>query len=152
VKRIAPWSLGLLALAACSDNSPVSPGTDTAADLGGVSAERQNGFVNVTNDDDDGKGSFRWAIGEANADPGIEAIRFRGETGTISLSSTVTYTGSQPLTIEGRDAVLDGGSAGGPAFVTTGGGNLTISELTVRNAPAEASPSRCRRRRRARSG
>ena len=26
VKRIAPWSLGLLALAACSDNSPGPPG------------------------------------------------------------------------------------------------------------------------------
>lgn len=137
MKRIAPWSLGLLALAACSDNSPVSPGTDTAADVSSVSTERQNGFVNVTNDDDDGKGSFRWAIGEANANPSIQAIEFTGQTGTVHLSSTVTYTGTQPLTINGKQAVIDGAGAGGPAFAATGGANLTIADLTIQNAPAE---------------
>ena len=91
MKRIAPWSLGLLALAACSDNSPVTPEGEMSSDAASEAfATRQNGFVNVTNDDDGGKGSFRWAIGEANANPSIRAIEFRGQTGTIHLSSTVT--------------------------------------------------------------
>lgn len=137
MKRIALLSLVALALAACSDNSPVAPGTELSADANAPLASRQNGFVNVTKDDDDGKGSFRWAIGEANADPSIQRIEFRGKTGTIRLSSTVTYTGTQPLAIEGKGAVIDGAGAGGPAFAVTGGASLTIADLTVQNAPAE---------------
>ena len=136
MKRIAPLSLVLLALAACSDNSSTAPNTE-AADLNDLAATRQNGFVNVTNDADDGKGSFRWAIGEANANPGIEAIRFRGRTGTIHLSSPVTYTGAQDLSLEGNDAIIDGANAGGPSFIANGGGDLKVSELTFSNSPAE---------------
>ena len=138
MKRIAPWSLVLLALGACSDNSPVGTEGDLSTDAASEAlATRQNGFVNVTNDDDDGKGSFRWAIGEANADPSIQAIEFRGQSGTVHLSSTVTYTGTQALTISGKDAVIDGAGAGGPAFAATGGADLSIADLTIQNAPAE---------------
>ena len=135
MKHIALLSLAALALAACSDTAPTAPAEDVAGNA--LAASRQNGFVNVTNDDDDGKGSFRWAVGEANANPGIRAIRFRGRTGTIHLASTVTYTGAQALTIEGKRAVIDGAGAGGVAFLATGGASLTIEDLTVQNAPAE---------------
>jgi hypothetical protein len=136
VKRIAPWSLGLLALAACSDNSPVAPGADATADAGALAASRQNGFVNVTNHDDDGKGSFRWAVAEASANPDIRRIEFRGNRQPVLLQSSVTYTGAQALTIEGNDAIIDGAGAGGPAFIANGGGDLKVSELTFRNSPA----------------
>jgi hypothetical protein len=137
VKRIAPWSLGLLALAACSDNSPVAPGADVATDESALAASRQNGFVNVTNNDDDGKGSFRWAVAEANENPGIRRIEFRGKRRPIQLLTSVTYTGAQDLTLEGNNAIIDGASASGPAFIVTGGGDLKVSELTFRNSPAE---------------
>jgi hypothetical protein len=51
----------------------------------------------------------------------------------------VRYTGSQGLTIDGNGATLDGSGIAlmAPAFLATGGGNLAISHLTVRKAPAE---------------
>jgi hypothetical protein len=136
VQRNTLLSLTALVLAACADNAPGGPTTE-AAEANAAVATRQNGFVDVVNDDDDGKGSFRWAIDQANADPSIERIEFRGQAGTVNLTSTVTYAGTQPLTIEGKDAVLDGANAGGPAFAATGGANLTLSHLTVQSAPAE---------------
>jgi hypothetical protein len=94
-------------------------------------------IVIVTKDSDTGKGSFRDAIAQANADPRIVRIEFKPNARTINLASTVVFTGSQPLTIIGKDATLDAAGAGGAAFIANGGGNLTVQELTVVNAPAE---------------
>ena len=91
----------------------------------------------VSNSNDSGPGSFRAAIDLANADPDVAHVQFTGSARVIALQQTVNFTGAQALTIRGNGAVLDGsGIALGAAFLATGGG-VTISRLTVRDAPAE---------------
>jgi hypothetical protein len=127
----------LLALAACSDNNnPAAPVAEPMADLE-ASRSSHGPRVQVTSDDDAGKGSFRWAVEQANADPQVREIEFKGRRRPILLQSPVTYTGSQDLALEGNDAIIDGANAGGPAFIANGGGDLKVSELTFRNSPAE---------------
>lgn len=94
-------------------------------------------LVFVSNSDDSGPGSFRDAINQANVNPAIRHVQFLGRVSIIALQQTVWFTGSQDLTIAGNGATLDGANAGGPAFLATGGGDLGVFNLTVRNAPAE---------------
>lgn len=91
----------------------------------------------VANANDSGPGSFRAAIDRANANSAVTTIQFIGRGSTIALQQTVWFNGSQDLTINGTGATLDGTNADGPAFRTTGGGDLTVVNLTVRNATAE---------------
>ena len=95
--------------------------------------------VFVLNSNDDGPGSFRRAVALANAaDSGVTRIQFLGSVSTIYLRKKVEFTGAQSLTISGASATLDGSKAtGDPAFLASGGGNLTVSGLNVRNAHAE---------------
>jgi hypothetical protein len=93
--------------------------------------------VFVSNSHDSGPGSFRDAIEKANANQAITRVQFLGRVSTIDLQQTVWFTGPQKLTIAGNGSTLDGADAGGPAFRTTGGGDLAVFDLTVRNAPAE---------------
>ena len=67
------------------------------------------------------------------------------------LKATVEYTGTQPLTIHGHGATIDGSlivvdadfepsdppTTGGVALAATGGGDLAIAGLTIRKAPSE---------------
>ena len=126
MKRIALVCLTSAALAACSD----SPTTPESADVALGQAVGQH-TVNVTNSDDDGKGSFRWAVDSANLDPEITTIEVRGNNRLpILLQSSVTFSGTQDLTILGRDIVIDGENAGGTAFLVNGGGDLAIEGIT----------------------
>ena len=95
------------------------------------------GAGRVSSSADAGPGSFRQAVLDANADPSIGAIRFEGGLEPIRLVTPVTYSGGQDLVIRAGGAVLDGRrlGAGESAFVADGGGNLTISELSVSRAP-----------------
>ena len=67
-----------------------------------------NHTVHVINSNPGGPGSFAQAILDANDDPTITRIQFTGKVRTVTLSSTVVYTGPQPLTIEGNNAIIDG--------------------------------------------
>ena len=97
-----------------------------------------SGAVLVSNNNDAGPGSFRDAIDQANANAGVTHVQFTGRVSVIALQQSVLFTGAQALTIEGNGAVLDGsGIALGAAFLATGGGDLAVSRLGVRNAPAE---------------
>ncbi len=94
--------------------------------------------VFVLNSNDDGPGSFRRAVALANADSGVTRIQFLGSVSTIYLRKKVEFTGAQALTISGANSTLDGSKAtGDPAFLASGGGNLAVSGLDVRNAHAE---------------
>jgi hypothetical protein len=138
VKRALALAVSAFALAACSDSSPVAPDASPALDAqlsrSGGSSSRT---AYVTNSNNDGAGSFRAAVELANNNPAIGEIEFTSRVRTINLSSTVTFSGPQDLEIEGDDAVIDASGAGGTAFLVTGGGDLSVEELTVRNAPAE---------------
>jgi hypothetical protein len=132
VKRLATIALaGAVTLAACTEQSqdPVAPeaGLHAAPD----------GVATVSVSADAGPGSFRAAVEAANADPEVRAIRFRRGLRPIALVQPVRFTGAQPLSVDGAGAVLDGSglAAGEPAFTANGGGDLTLSALTVRKAP-----------------
>ena len=94
--------------------------------------------VLVTSAADAGPGSFRAAIARANADPAVTRVVFSGRARTVALAATVEFTGTQDLVLDGNGATLDGaGISAGPAFRASGGGDLTVTGLTVRQAPAE---------------
>ena len=94
--------------------------------------------VYVVNSKDNGPGSFRSAILLANGDPTIGRVLFLGNVSPIFLTQKVEFAGAQELTIMGNGATLDASLAGGdPAFVSSGGGNLAVSNLKVRNSLAE---------------
>jgi hypothetical protein len=96
-----------------------------------------SGKIFVANSNDAGPGSFREAINQANSDPAITRVLFLGSVPTVALLQTVTFTGPQDLAIDGNQATLDGAATGGTAFRVTGGGDLEVSNLTVRNAPGD---------------
>jgi hypothetical protein len=103
-----------------------------------ITTQASSGAALVSNDNDTGPGSFRDAIAQANADDGVTHVQFTGSVSAIALRQTVIYTGAQPLTIDGNSATLDGSDlAGGAAFLATGGGDIVVSRLTVRDAPGE---------------
>ncbi len=84
--------------AACSDNSLVAPPARTVTPSSDPSLSLfSSGVVTVTNANDQGSGSFRQAVLEANANAVIRRIEFRSRIGTIKLASGVTYTGAQAL-------------------------------------------------------
>ena len=102
-----------------------------------VASAAPGGQVFVTNSSDSGAGSFRDAIQQANGDPSITTIQFTGGVSVIPLGATVVFSGGQNLTILGNDATLDGANTGGRAFEVTGGGDLAISRLIVKNSQQE---------------
>ena len=136
MKRILAVAAGALAAAACADSTPVSPVSATKPEA--PSVQIASGDVIVTNSNDAGPGSFRAAIALANANPSIESIAFEPSVNTVDLESTVLYPGSQDLTILGNKATINGAGAGGTAFRTnTVGADLTIRELTIRDAAGQ---------------
>ncbi len=103
-----------------------------------ASASGGSSSVSVTNSLDSGPGSFRAAIAKASADPSIGKVEFRSGLGAIALLSPVVFSGGQSLDVAGNGARVDGASlaASAPeAFLVNGGGNLSVSRLTVQNAP-----------------
>lgn len=76
------------------------------------------------------------AIDQANADPSVKMIKFAKDATAVRLEGTVTFTGGQDLTIDGNGGVIrakNGSEGDFDLFVTTGGGDLTLRELTFRN-------------------
>jgi hypothetical protein len=132
MKRILTASLATLILAACSDTPTAPAPADPEPSLSLFSSD-----VLVTNSNDSGNGSFRTAIAQASANTTIEKITFLPSVSTINLSSGITFSGTQDLTINGNIATINGAGAGGTAFSVTGGGDLTLVSLTFQNAPGE---------------
>jgi hypothetical protein len=90
--------------------------------------------VSVTNNNDDGAGSFRAAVEAANDNSAITSIRFNRDLGTVALQDTVIYSGAQPLSIDGRGTDI---AAAMPEtidlFVADAGGDLTLKNLTFQD-------------------
>jgi hypothetical protein len=122
---------GVLVACAPSLDAPTVLGPDVWLDASTDAA------ASVTTSADAGPGSFRQAVLDANSNPAITRIVFRPGLGVIAVATTVTYSGSQTLTIVGADATIDGSAlgAGAPAFMANGGASLTLRALTVQNAP-----------------
>jgi hypothetical protein len=127
--------IGVLALVAALAAAVV-----TFVGAGAAFATATAGTAVVTNANDSGPGSFRDAVRRANTDTSVRLIAFRPGLAPINLADPVVYTGSQALDIVGAGATLDGRSldAGdADAFLANGGGDLSVSLLTVRNAPRQ---------------
>lgn len=93
--------------------------------------------VPVTSNADSGAGSFREAIAAANGDALVDSIVFDAGLGTITLDSTVAYTGAQALSIHGADATITG-VGDFDLFGSNGGGDLWIGHLTFDGSGQEA--------------
>ncbi len=135
MKRTFSAVFSAIALAACSDGSPVEPGS--APEEANLTFGRGGRTVYVFNSNDAGIGSLRAAVALANANPAISAIEFRPRLNTIALQSTIAFTGTQDLTIDGNRTTIDAAGSGDDALLFTGGGDLRISSLTVKNAAQE---------------
>lgn len=86
----------------------------------------------VTSSSDAGPGSFRAAIANASANANVNEIVFAGDVDVIHLATPVTYIGGQSLRIVGNGAILDG-----DGFRAETAGDLSVTGLTIQNAPAE---------------
>jgi hypothetical protein len=105
-----------------------------AAVIGLLAAPATAATTFVSNRADAGPGSFRAAVEAANDDAAITSIRFRRDLGTIELESTVTYTGTQALSIDGRGtAVASARPHAFDLFIAEGGGDLTLRNLTFQD-------------------
>ena len=87
----------------------------------------------MLNLDDNGPGSLRQAVLDANAHPGADVIRF-----AHGLHGTITLTGGQlditdDLTIHGpgADRLAVSGNHAGRVFSISGGATVTIAGLTI---------------------
>jgi hypothetical protein len=61
-------------------------------------------------------------------------IRFARNRVQIDLGMAITYVGPQGLHIQGSGALVDGGGGDFSVFVSTGGGNLAIRDLTFQHS------------------
>ncbi|MGE0135333.1 MAG: hypothetical protein AB7L91_04665 [Dehalococcoidia bacterium] len=93
--------------------------------------------LSVFSSADSGPGSFRGAVEAANANPSITKIVLRNWL-PITLTSTVTYTGSQSLTVQGDspffNRVIEGSGDPCGLFDSDSAGDLTFSQVTLRGS------------------
>lgn len=94
--------------------------------------EESGSTLLVDSDADDGDGSLRAALATASADPEVTSIQVAPAVGTVTLASTLTYTGAQPLRILGNGLTVEGGDCACDLFVSSGGADLTLRDLTLR--------------------
>lgn len=91
------------------------------------------GSHQVTNGNDSGPGSYRQAVLDAAAD--VDPVTISFDPGlTVTLTATVAYGGTQPLTIEGNGSTID--ANGFQALTSTP--PVALSDLTVQNGEGPA--------------
>jgi predicted outer membrane repeat protein len=92
----------------------------------------------VTNLDNNGPGSLRQAILDANISPGDDVIDF-SVSGTITLTSgQLSITGSDSLTINGGGNITISGNNAGRVFNIPGNTPVTLNDLTITDGNAGA--------------
>lgn len=97
----------------------------------------QTTVARVRTDKDSGFGSFRSALEMATDDSGITTILFESAVGTIEITESLEYGGTQDLVIRGGEAVVDAEDCECDAFVVTGEGNVVVEALDFRNGPED---------------
>jgi hypothetical protein len=97
-----------------------------------VSIAVQASILTVTNTNDNGPGSLRQALVNANFGDTIDATRISGvitlTSGELLVNKSVTINGA------GADLLAIDGNAGGTVFQVMSMGPVTISHVTIRNA------------------
>ena len=94
------------------------------------------GAVHVTSGLDSGAGTLRDAIEAANADPSLGIVVVSPQVGTVELADVVTYTGAQPLKIQGNGVTItpEPGAGDFDLVASTGGAALSVQRLTLEGA------------------
>lgn len=138
MKRLIALSLSAVALAACSpDAAPFGPNAGLRSTADSPLSVGSGSTVIVTHGYASGKGSFSDAVARANADAKITRIEIKPANLTVRLAASVTYTGAQPLTISGKRSTIDASAVAGSALIANGGADLTLEDLTIRDASGE---------------
>lgn len=83
----------------------------------------------VTNGADSGAGSYRQAVLDAAGDADLVTISFDPGL-TVTLSSDVAYTGTQPITLQGNGSTIDGNGH----QILRSVPNVTVDDLTLTGA------------------
>lgn len=78
----------------------------------------------VTNGSDSGSGSLRAAL-----ESGATHITIDASVAQISIDSTLLYTGTAPLKINGSGQIISGDTGSEPLFEISAGADLTVSSL-----------------------
>lgn len=87
----------------------------------------------VTNLNDSGTGSLRWAIGQANANAGTDEITF-STNGTIKLETEIGITDSVDIIGNGTDKTILDGQGKTRIFSISAGDNISLTGITFQNA------------------
>ena len=99
-------------------------------------ASASRGTIQVVNGKDDGAGSFRDAVEQANKNSRIKKIEFVDEF-EIDVESKIEYTGTQRLKITGWGSTLKGDCESDyDLFESSGGANIEIFDLIFEDGGA----------------
>ncbi len=125
-----------LAAAACSDGAARNPLAPTALETASLAAGTGGTArkLVVTTAEDEGAGSLRAAIAEANADTMVRAIKLGEGLGRISPASPIVYTGRQPLYFDGGNQVIDGSASAGNGLTLTAARSIIVRNIAIEDA------------------
>ena len=91
--------------------------------------------LRVTNNNDSGVGSLRFAIEYANSNPGIDTIDLTGVAGTINLNSALSINAGNDIVFEDDGNTTISGQSARQIF-SINGANVSLSRLTLANGLA----------------
>jgi hypothetical protein len=87
--------------------------------------------------DDGTNGTLRWAVGQANATPATDTVKFAGGLhGTIALGNEIPITAALAIDGPGANQITVSGDNATRVFRVTGGTVVTIENLTIANGRA----------------
>ena len=127
MRRILAFAAALT-IGACSE-PPTAPQLDDALLTSALAPG-----ASVTTDANAGPGSLRAALAS-----GQSPITIHPTVGTISITSTLKYTGTAPIVILGTGQTVHGGGLGNTLLEITNGADLTIANLTFSDGGAGVS-------------
>ena len=91
--------------------------------------------LRITNNNDSGIGSLRFAIDYAKSNAGVDTIDLRGVNGVINLSSTLSIASGNNIVFEDDGNTIINGQGANQIF-NINGANVTFSRLTLTNGMA----------------
>ena len=133
-----------------ASGADVAASTDATGISGNWTLEYQHGVIDsaeisvenfehnltnyaVTNLNDSGTGSLRWAVGQANANAGMDEITF-STNGMIKLETEIGITDSVDIIGNGTDKTILDGQGKTRIFSISDGDNISLTGITLQNA------------------